>query len=311
MKTFFRGSGFVGALLVALSAAPAQAQSLYRAYLSSTGSDAQDCSYASPCRTFAVAINQTRPKGTIVCRDTIADNAIVGISKSLTIACPGSSIASIVVHPAAADVVVLSGLIINPGAVAGPALNINTAGTVIVDKAHIGSGIQTGINLNPTGPAKLIVNDSVIAGNGNGDATGAGILVKPQPGGSAQVAIERVNVSGNLFGIAFDGSGSTGGINATIADSVLASNKQDGVVATTSSGHAPIGVMVRATRSANNAYGIRSIGPNVTMRVEGSTVTGNGTGLAASGGGALLSLGGNAVQANGAKGAFTGSLALE
>jgi hypothetical protein len=49
----------------------------------------------------------------------------------------------------------------------------------------------------------------------------------------------------------------------------------------------------------------------VTVRVEGSTVTGNGTGLAASGGGALLSLGGNAVQANGAKGAFTGSLALE
>jgi hypothetical protein len=206
----------------------------------------------------------------------------------------------------------LSGLIINPAHYNNfPAVAFDGAGTMILDKVNIGNGTQTGISFTPNGAAKLIVNDSMIAGNGNGDAAGAGILVKPQPGGSAQVAIERVNVSGNLFGIAFDGSGSTGGINATIADSVLASNKQDGVVATTSSGHAPIGVMVRATRSANNAYGIRSIGPTVTMRVEGSTVTGNGTGLAASGGGALLSLGGNAVQANGAKGAFTGSLALE
>lgn len=293
-----------------LAAAPAQAQN-YRSYLSMAGNDGQDCSYATPCRTFNRAVTQTRPKGTIVCRDTITDNAIFGISKSLTIACPGSSTAAINVNSAAADIVVLSGLIIDPGAVAGPALNVSNAGTVIVDKAHIGSGIQTGINLNPTGPAKLIVNDSVIAGNGNGDAAGAGILIKPQPGGSAQVAIERVNVSGNLFGIAIDGSNSTGGINATIADSVLASNKQDGVVATTSGGHAPIGVMVRVTRSANNGFGIRSIGSNVTVRVEGSTVTGNGTGLAASGGGALLSLGNNAIQANGAKGAFTGSLALE
>jgi hypothetical protein len=39
-------------------------------------------------------------------------------------------------------------------------------------------------------------------------------------GGSAQVNLERVTVNGNAFGIAADGSNSTGGINMTIAENI-------------------------------------------------------------------------------------------
>ena len=92
----------------------------------------------------------------------------------------------------------------------------------------------------------------------------------------------------------------------TITDSVAASNKQDGIIAVTTAGGAPIGVMVKNTKSANNAIGIRSIGPNVTVRVDNSAVIGNGTGLSFSGGGALLSFGNNNVAANGTNGAFSG-----
>ena len=86
---------------------------------------------------------------------------------------------------------------------------------------------------------------------------------------------------------------------------------QDGILAYTSGGAAPIGVLVANSKSVNNGIGMRSVGPNVTIRVDGSKVTGNGTGLAFSSGGALLSFGNNAVQANGTNGAFSGSVALQ
>jgi hypothetical protein len=97
----------------------------------------------------------------------------------------------------------------------------------------------------------------------------------------------------------------------TIADSMVGGNSQDGIIATTPGGGAPIGVYVKNTKSVNNAIGIRSIGPNVTVRVDGSGVIGNGTGFAALSGGALLTFGNNAVRANGTDGAFSGPVGLQ
>jgi hypothetical protein len=97
----------------------------------------------------------------------------------------------------------------------------------------------------------------------------------------------------------------------TITDSVLSGNINDGLVATTPAGGAPIGVYVKNTKSANNGFGIRSIGSNVTVRVDSSSAIGNGTGLNALSGGALLTFGNNAVRANGADGAFSGSIGLQ
>lgn len=128
--------------------------------------------------------------------------------------------------------------------------------------------------------------------------------MQPQPGGTAQVALENVRIEGNIFGVAIDGSSSTGGINATIRNSTIAGNRQDGLVATTSSGYVPIGVFVANTGAINNAFGIRSIGLNATVRVSNPEIIGNGTGVAALSGGALLSAGNNHVQANGSNGSI-------
>jgi hypothetical protein len=136
-------------------------------------------------------------------------------------------------------------------------------------------------------------------------------VINPVSGGTAQVALERVTVTGNAFGIAADGTRSTGGINMTIADSMIAGNSQDGIVAATPSGGAPIGVMVTNTKSANNAIGIRSIGENVTVRAKNSDVMGNSTGLSFYSGGRLLTFGNNAVRANGTDGVFSGPVALQ
>jgi len=92
---------------------------------------------------------------------------------------------------------------------------------------------------------------------------------------------------------------------------VSSANLNDGIIATTPAGGAPIGVMVTNTKSLNNGFGIRSLGPNVTVRVKNSDVIGNVTGLGFSGGGALQSYGNNSVDANATNGAFSGPIPLK
>ncbi len=166
-----------------------------------------------------------------------------------------------------------------------------------------------GIRFQSERPGKLSVTDTVISNMGSG--TGGGIVINPRSGGTARVNLERVTINGNAFGIAVDGSSSTGGINMTIADSMIGGNAQDGIIATTPAGGAPIGVYLKNTKSVNNAFGVRSIGAGVTVRVDSSSIIGNVTGLSFSGGGALLSFGNNSVEANGVNGSFSGPVALK
>ena len=200
---------------------------------------------------------------------------------------------------------------------AGGGIILNTGGSLHIRNCVIRNSIGPdavnpgfGIRIWPNALAKVVISDTTVANNGS-NFGGAGIWIIPQPGGSAQVTLNRVSAESNQFGIAVDGSNSTAGINVTITDSVAASNKQDGIIAVTPAGGAPIGVMVKNTKSTNNAFGIRSIGANVTVRVDNSAVIGNGTGLSFSGGGALLSFGNNNVAANGTNGAFSGAVALQ
>jgi hypothetical protein len=194
----------------------------------------------------------------------------------------------------------------------GNGITYNSGGHLHVVKCVISGGSlggDAGIRFQPRAASKLSVTDTVITNMGSG--SGGGIVINPQAGGTAQVNLERVTINGNAFGIAADGSNSTGGINMTIADSMIGGNAQDGIIAVTPSGGAPIGVYVKNTKSVNNAFGIRSIGPNVTVRVDGSAAIGNSTGLSFSGGGALLTAGNNMVRTNGSDGAFSGPVALQ
>jgi hypothetical protein len=242
------------------------------------------------------------------------------INKSITINCEGmlagngvktdpNAVGVVTISTSATDIVVLRGLQLNFQNNNG-GIYFGNAGTLLLDRVSIGGATSSGLTFTPSGPGKLIVTDSTIATSGTG-TTGAAIRAVPSGTGSAQVTLDRVKAVGNVFGIALDGSNSTSGINATIRDSVAASNTQDGIIAVSAAGKAPIGVLVTNSASINNQFGIRSVGPGVTMRAEGSRIAGNGTGLAASGGGALLSAGNNTVEANAVNGAFTGSYAFK
>lgn len=299
--------------------AAAHAQNI-RSWVASAGNDSSNCTFAAPCASFSGAYAKTNPGGEITCVDS-ANFGGATITHSITINCDGARANAAVstnnlgvffITTAASDHVILRGLDIDCSDVATNAVTFTGAGTLVLDRLKINNATASGggVLFVPPGPSKLIVTDSIIVRNGSATA-GAGVLVRPQAGGSAQVTLERLNVSTNTFGVAADGTDSTAGIKMTVADSVLASNFNDGLVAATSSGGAPIGVLVSNTKLTNNGYGIRSIGPNVTVRVDGSKIVGNTTGLSALSGGALLTFGNNVMQANGSNGAFSGPIALQ
>jgi hypothetical protein len=284
-------------------------------WISSTGGGSA-CTRTAPCATFSTAQLTTNAGGVISVVDP-GDYGGINITKSLTIRAESidagvstSPIAGffIIVTAGATDVVTLEGLHFN----GATGIELNSGGHLHVVRCVITNGSvsgDAGIKFQPNSPSKLSVTDTVISNIGSG--TGGGIVINPQSGGSARVNLERVTVNGGAFGIAADGTGSTAGINMTIADSMVGGNSQDGIIAVTPSGGAPIGVYVKNTKSVNNTFGIRSIGPNVTVRVDGSSIMGNSTGLSFSDGGAILSYGNNAVNTNGVDGAFSGPVALQ
>jgi len=300
--------------LAACIATPAGAGNT--AYLAQAGTGTSPCLEAAPCGTMAQAIPAAGLNGEVVCLNRGNFHSAI-ISQSVTISCgddlweaPADIIA---INTPAGSSVSIEGLALDgSGASNYSPFQFTGQGSLRLHHVRIGNhpGSNTdGLLFAPNGAAKLNVSDSSFYNTGTG--TGGGIVINPTSGGIAQVALERVTVTGNAFGIAADGSNSTGGINMTIADSMIAGNSQDGIVAVTPSGGAPIGVMVTNTKSVNNAIGIRSIGTTVTVRVKNSDVMGNGTGLSFSGGGVLATYGNNAVNANAVNGAFSGSIPLQ
>ena len=309
---------FLVASLTIPSAANAQAT---RTWVSGVGDDVNPCSRTAPCKTFAGAISKTAAGGEISVLDPGGFGAVT-ITKSITINGGGiegstlnSSTTGFIINGAGVDVV-LRNLDVDGGSPVSPGLfgirfiqgdSLFVENTVI--RNNTGGASPAGILFAPTTFAQLLLRNVAVSGNGSA-ASGGGIVIRPAAGGATTASLERVHVSRNTFGIAVDGSSSTAGINVTIADSVSSTNTQDAIIAVTTAGAAPVGVMVKSTRALNSNFGIRSVGPNVTVRVDGATVTGNSTGLSASGG-ALLSFGNNNVEANGANGAFSGSVALK
>ena len=289
-------------------------------WIASNGNDANtstQCARANPCKSMTTALTVTADGGTLSCLDATLTFGAVIFTQSVTIDCSGSEIFA----ESAGDGVLVSG----PGIIVAlrglriytatgfngnDGVNVVAGANVLIENCKIYGFTADGIRFAPTGAGSLTVVDSTIYNNGSG-STGGGIIINPQSSGSAQVTLDRVTLTKNVFGIVADGTGSSGGINMTIVDSVTNRNAQDGIIATTPSGGAPIGVMVKNTKSVVNGYGIRSFGPGVTVRASGSAVIGNGTGLSFGSGGALLTFGNNEVQANGANGAFSGSAPLQ
>jgi hypothetical protein len=272
----------VAALAVAVaSAAPAGAQA-NRTFVSGSGSDSSDCSFNTPCRSFAAALLLTNPRGEIVVLDP-AGFGTVTITKSVSIINDGVGVASItdtvtgtsaiVIAAGSSDVVNLRGLTVT-GAGVGTGTNgivFQSGAALNLQNCVIRGFSATGIGFTPTGSSTLTAVDTVVSDIGG---TQAAILLQPNGSGlTVDVYLERVQVSGNgQHGIDASTATMTGGsLLVTVVDSVATGNAAGaGVLAPTLS--TPTIALIN-TRLTNNAVGLNMGGG--TAYIAETTISGN------------------------------------
>jgi Right handed beta helix region/Divergent InlB B-repeat domain len=295
-----------------------------RTWVSATsGSDSNSCTRASPCLTFAAALALTPAGGEIDVLDP-GDFGPVTITKAVSIysadvgtasvagTTPAPGTSGIVISAGSSDVINLGGLIFDGVNASG------TSGVVFLSGARLNisqcvfQGFTTsGMTLSPgAGSATttlLVVQNTTILNNATG------ILVRPTGGIAAKVTLRWLHIDGNTGeGLRVDGTGGSGAINATFADSTASQNASNGIDAVSGPGNATVDIM-RVVAASNGSAGIQSnqsSGGTASVTVGSSTLYANAIGIQATGGAGLLSYGNNQVTGNAANGSFTGIAGL-
>ena len=298
-----------------LSLSPAHAQT--RTWVSGVGNDIDPCSRTAPCKTFAGAISKTAAGGEIKCIDSGGFGAVT-ITKSITIdrlGAIGSILASgtngVNVNDSATATpgtikVILRNLTINgAGNTALPGLvgiNYVSGAQVHLDNVRIfgfRGGTAQGVRMVSSGVGgnALFINDSVIEDNGSG------IVIDPT-GGSAQIALTRVQIYKNSSdGFLASGAGA-GQIFAGVFESVSSLNGGHGFKA--QGGGATVVVDVQRSAANNNgAGGFTADGLGAAVFIGNSTATANGTGFNQLNSGQIRSYVNNAVDNNSNNGGAT------
>ena len=291
-------------LLSSLDVTPAIAQT--RTWVSGVGDDANPCSRTAPCKTFAGAISKTAAGGEINVLDPGGFGAVT-ITKAITISSENfeagvlvSGTNGIVISAGASDVVILRGLDIQGLGTGLSGISFLQGGALHVENCVIRGfqgGAATGINFTPNGQSKLFVDNTIISENGVG-VTGGGIIIKPTGSGSAAAYLTKVRSENNVLGIRADGTGSSGGINVSIADSAATGNTFGGITSFTPAGGAATTVIIMKTTVANNGTGLNANGVGATLRIGSSIVAGNSTGDAIQNGATMTSYGNNQINNN-------------
>ena len=273
----------IAAATLALLAQAAPAGAIFRTWVSSTGDNANACTRALPCATFAGAIAKTDNNGEINCVDA-GQYGVVTINKPVTIDCAGtlgaigsggsSSLISVNLDEATFPngVVRLRNLTLNVGGVAEHAIVIgNGGGEVHVENCTItgvGAG-KVGIIFLPAVDLDLFVRDSFIGGN-----LGLGLQIQPTVLGSARVSLNNVRLDHNGAGILVKKA--TGGTAVAILEDVRIEN--------------------------TTGIAVRSDGAGAFVFLSNSTVTLNGTAFSAFDSGKIFSFSNNTIGANAAVG---------
>jgi hypothetical protein len=276
MKSLVSCIALAGALV--LGAGSAEAAGLFRAYLSSKGSDSNACTVPAPCRLLPAALAAVADGGEIWILDSANYNTgTVSITKSVTIlAIPGAV-----------------GSFVSTGG--GAAIAASTAGihvtlrNVVIGPLAGGAAGTDGVDVS--GAASFALEDSLIAG-----LAGSGIVVTT----NADIRVARSTVRDNAQHGIVIGGGATGSIAgstimgnamdgvlvqdpgtvATVSDSALIGNDIGLAVTSSTGGSMPHATIERSTVSDNATFGAKvldsaSVGYFI---LNNSMVTRNGTG---------------------------------
>jgi len=277
-----------------LLVAPAQAQSV-RTYVSSAGTDGNNCGRSTPCRTFQAAHDKTLPGGEITVLDQ-GNFATLAITKSISIVNEGIGQASILVGNGD------TGLTIN-----APNANVNLRGLTIegvgdsrgvlvssvlsltMTNCNVRNHTGDGIDIVPANDSNIKISNTLVTDNG-----GNGIYIQPSGSyrvGVIRIILNRVEVYGSgTHGIAVAGDFAGGPtVGVTVADSVVSHSGAGGIVNSTV-GPSGANTQVSVFRSviSYNGTGVIHVasGYNTASFFElgGSSIEGNTTSRSGNGG---------------------------
>jgi hypothetical protein len=266
------------ATLVALglSAAPAQATNA-RSFISSTGSDANPCTRALPCRTLQTAHNNTAASGEINFLDP-AGYGTLTITKAISIVNDGVGSAGVLVTSGAIgitinagmnDAINLRGLIIEGTGVGSVGIQFNSGGSLTIGNSVIRGLTNGGIRIDSTTSSKLVVSNTLIADN---NPSAAGIVLHPIGAVKVDAALNRVEIINNasygLFATGVDGSG----VRVVITDCRFGYNPF-GIGARSFPGEGPVEMFVISTAIGfSSAKGIHLNGAMAVLVLDKSAV---------------------------------------
>ena len=298
-KTILKVVTFAAFAIAFVTAANAQAT---RTWVSGVGDDVNPCSRTAPCKTFAGAISKTATNGEINCLDPAGYGAVT-ITKSITIDCEdtqGSILAAgtngvIINITSVTDTkkaVKLRGISINGAATGINGIRMLAANLLVVEEVVIDGFTQHGISVETTsGSPKVVVDSSAFRSN-----TGNGINTFIT-GGFVDLTIYSSRFSANATGVNLSSN-----THASLANSFTTGNTT-GILAFNAE------VSVSNCVVKDNTTGISAL-PGGTVRLTGSTVTANGTGLSG-GGGSIVSYSSNMLNGNTSDGAATSTVVLQ
>ena len=247
----------VGAGIVCSAAAHAADNTRY---VSITGSNANACTLAAPCRTFQRGVNVTPAGGELRILDSGDSGVNATIKKSLTVTGNGNTVylgKPITIDQADA-VVALRGLVLNGQGTVADGISIVQAKAVHVERCVI-HGYTNGIHGNE-GTRELSVLDRIVRDN-----EVFGILVAAV---ESRLTVNNSQVKNNNRGISVDGgraaiNRSTASGNGNVAFEVINGGT----------------MMVESSLIHANGHGLRVDGGESVMRVSNSTITDNAVGL--------------------------------
>jgi hypothetical protein len=185
-------------IVAAALACAVGAEGAQRTFVSGGGSDANVCSVASPCRSFATALSSTDPGGEVIVLDT-AGYGTVTIAQSVSIVAPAGVYGGItafagdngVVIDGAGITVTLRGLVITGLAGSSSGVNYLQGSALHIEGCAIsGFGIR-GVGI--LGPGELFIKDTEIR---NGAQRGIRALGVHDPD-VVRLTIDRSRVENN------------------------------------------------------------------------------------------------------------------
>lgn len=311
LHTKFIGQVVFIALLAVSFSHIAAAQSVTTYLAAGTGSDAGQCTLASPCRNLTYALTQTQAGGVITIIDS-GEFAPASILKAITIqAAPGvkavintASGNALTVAAATTDFVLLRGLTLEGQGTANFGIQSTAAGGVQIDNCLVRNFAGTGISLAGNAGKHSIsnttvqnCNNGIVASVTTATFTTAFALI-------TNCRVEKIATTG----ISISANNSGNKTLAVIRNTVVLQCAFIGFTANGNSG-ADAEMLLESCVASNNGTGIQSTS-TAKARVTNCVVTGNT--LALSGAtGTLRTRGNNTIEYNTTEGAFTANFSAK